>query len=1203
MAQPAVPQRALSLTEKKWVGARGVRSCALGCVVYRVVGGVVWAGLVGVLAGGRAGWAQGPVDAGIRGHITAVCGPYPHACKAQEVRVQLTSVDSVVRREIQTDEDGNFLLTRLPPGEYQVRATSMRADKTTAVTTLELEGGDLAELMLTLEPQTAGMPSGPLVVPVLDEGAEAQLTTLPVESRQWEDLVELDSQAHAGAAAAQAVESVSDDQDDPSSRTSGGDGAAAMGLSMAGLAAIQSGQMVDGVSQEQAFRSGPRGSATGGPSSGSSFSQSSVRSFHVLPFAFSAQYGSPSGLSVVSRRATLQLHGSAFFLSRESAWAATNPFSVETHYQDGVVTSAAVKPAGSMMQFGGTVGLPLVRVKQGKAGGTQFGGKQAREPLAVFASVEVLLHEDRIVSTPAEANFFALSAEQVALLGTRGVTPAATNAGLDYLDSLTGVTRRSAYRVQGFGRVDAMPTTRDRASVSYAANRFDSPAGAALGQASDAVVARGTGSLGDSVVQVDAGNARWLHSFSARMNNEARAQVARDLEYETPHAPLPQEPGIGPGGYAPQVSIAPDGFAYGTPSNLGRKAYPDEVRVQVADSLQWQFGRHLLTLGGDWSRIHDEIDSVSAEEGSFSYDSGTTNGKDGGLVDWITDYTYNVNAYPNGACPSIVATVHYFCFRSFTQSFGGASTKYVTHNVSAFAEDALRVLPNLTMTVGARWEYQLLPTPQEANPTLDADVAALGLPVHGVTQTFPEDRNNFGPRVSAAWSPRSWSQKRGALFTLHVGYGVFFGKIPGGTIRAALVDTALPVVDAAPGSTLHIRIRPTTITDCPQVTAVQQGFGYPCDYATAPPAAVAQTTSATVFAKNYREPAVQRAAVSVEKNFGKSVNVRGSYAMALATQLPGSTDINVAPSPGMVSYVLQSYDGALNRYKGLREGQTFVVPLYEQRLIAAYGPITALVSNANATYHAGTVEVRVHGLRWPGLRQLELRGSYTFSRAIDYAPQSSATPSLNGQFDPFHNGYDKGLSSQQVPHRFTGDFSYVSRESRGPKVVREALSGWRVSGIGIASSGLPYSYDVFGGTYLSGGRESINGAGGATYLPTIGRNTLRLPARGTADVRVGREFRVEGRLRCNAFAEAFNLLNSDNVSRVETRAFVLGTAATIGSPTGSATSGGPTPLILQDAAAITEEGLTTQPAFGAAISSTTGVSRERQLELGLRLQF
>jgi hypothetical protein len=392
-----------------------------------------------------------------------------------------------------------------------------------------------------------------------------------------------------------------------------------------------------------------------------------------------------------------------------------------------------------------------------------------------------------------------------------------------------------------------------------------------------------------------------------------------------------------------------------------------------------------------------------------------------------------------------------------------------------------------------------------------------------------------------------------------------------------------------------VRIRPTTETLCPQVTGVQQGFGYPCDYIAAPPAAVAQTTSAMVFARGYRVPAVQRATLEIERELGLRTRLRLSYATALATQLPGSTDINIAPSPGLASFVLQGGDG----HAGLHSGETFVVPLYTQRLLTGFGPVTALVSNSNATYHAATAEVQVHGFAKGVLRSLELRGSYTFSRAIDYGPQSSATPAVDGQFDPYHDGYDKGLSNQQFPQRFAGDLIYRTSFAWGPAVVRKALDGWRAAAIAVAGSGAPYSYEIFGGPYLSGGRETINGSGGATYLPTIGRNTLRLPPRERVDLRVGRDFALplkvaRSRVRLNVFAEAFNLLNTVNLSAVETRGFLAGTPAYAGAPT---------PLVFQDAAALAAEGLTTTPAFGAPRSSTTGLSRERQVEMGMRLQF
>jgi hypothetical protein len=954
-------------------------------------------------------------------------------------------------------------------------------------------------------------------------------------------------------------------------------GAASTGMSYGGLAPTLNENTLDGLSVQQSFRAGPRGAASDGPRHASVYGLGGIQSYRLLGQgagldgerggsvvrAFSAEYGGAGGVIEARTRAgSERVHGEASWLSQESALAAVNPYSVATGYRDGVVTSAPVKPAGVMNQLEVFVGLPVA-----------WRGMPVwmKSRVTLAGSMDVQLHEDKIVSSPASASFFALTAEQTALLGTRGVSAAATNAALNYLDSLTGTTSRSAYRLTGMLRVDVALSKRDRVTVGYSGNYADAPAGAALGQASDAVVARGMGSLGDSFLNVEAGSAHWLHGFSKRWENEVRGEVAHDLEYESPRSPLPQEPAIGPGGLAPQVSIGPQGFAYGTPSNLGRTAYPDELRFEAADTMRLQLGRHAFALGGDWSRVHDRIANLTAAEGAFLYDSGTTGGHDGGLVDWITDYTFNVHAYPNGGCPSIYATVHDFCFRTYTQGFGVAATEFVTHEVAGFVEDSMRARKDLVLTMGVRYDYTLLPLPQVPNEVLDAGLAAAG--VTAATSEFPEDRNNFGPRAAVIWSPR-WM--RGV--TVQAGYGVYFGRVPGATIRAALTNTGLP------SSSEQIRITPTTVTQCPQVTNVSQGFGYACAFVGTPPAVVAQTTSVMMFANNFRSPMVQRGAFTLEDAVSRRLTVRASYTMAAAKQLPASTDLNIAASTGFVTYVLQGGDA----YRGLHSGETFAVPLYTQRLVSQYGAVTEIESNANAYYSAGTVEAT-----WRGERGLAARGSYTFSRAIDDGPQQSATPSLSTQFDPFADGYDKGLSNLQFPQRFAGDLEYSLHWNWGSHDVRRALNGWRIAAIGTAGSGAPYSYAVFGGTRLSGGHETINGSGGATYLPTVGRNTQRLPMRGKLDLRVGREFAAGHRMRVHVFAEAFNALNERNVSSVETRAFLLGVPAQTGAPT---------PLVFQDAAAIAGEGLTT-PSFGTANSSTTGMSRERRVQFGVRAQF
>jgi hypothetical protein len=991
---------------------------------------------------------------------------------------------------------------------------------------------------------------------------QVQLQTLPVESQQWESLAELRSEANTANTTPE-----SDAPDDGTS-AAGRNASAAEGLSYDGLATVNNSLTVDGVSAQQSFQSAPRG-AVGAKAS---YSEGAVGSFRVLLHNYSAEFGGAAGglMQVRSRQGGASRHGSAYLISRASWLAATNPFSIATSYNNGVVSSEPVKPSGSLTQFGGTYGAPL---------SWRALPKEWQRKITAFASMDVALLDDHIVSTPAEADFYALSASQTALLGNHGVTASEINTALNYLDSLTGTVSRHAYRVQGFGRVDAEVTARDHVALSYSGERSDAPSGAAVGQASDAVVALGTASIGDSFADVEAVTARWAHTFSPRWSNELRAQAAHDLEYETPHSPLPQEPAISPGGYAPQVAISPEGFAYGTPASLGRTAYPDEWRVELADAMKLRWGRHLFTVGGDWSRVHDRIASTTDSDGAFLYESSTV-AEPNGLANWITDYTLNVYAYPNAGCsPAQGSSLHYFCFNSFTQGFGPAQTEFNLHEFAGYAEDAFEARKSLTLTLGARYDYTLLPVPQTPNFTLDGDLAALGKPIGGATATFPEDRNNFAVRFGAVWEKR--------FVTAHLGYGVFFGRTPGATIRAALTDTAL----AASASTATIRIRPTTETLCPQITSVQQGFGYPCVFTSQPPAAAFQTTSAVLFSSHFRAPMVQRASLDLEHEVGKRTTVRLGYAMAIAVQLPQSVDVNIAPAASQVEYTLQGGDG----FRGLHTGETFVVPLYTERRTTNYGPVTALVSNANATYHSGTMEVR-----WRGPSSVEMRGSYTFSRAIDYGPQSSATPTADGQFDPYRDGYDKGFSSQNFPQRFAGDVQYELRVKSGPKELRRTLNGWRVAAIATAGSGAPYSYQIFGGSYLTGGRESINGSDGETYLPTVGRNTLRLPAQGKVDLRVGREFKPVEKVRLNVFAEAFNLLNEVNVSRVQTRAFLLG------NPDARSISGCPaspkTTLVFQDAAALACEGENALP-FGSPISSTTGASKERQVEVGLRARF
>jgi hypothetical protein len=84
---------------------------------------------------------------------------------------------------------------------------------------------------------------------------------------------------------------------------------------------------------------------------------------------------------------------------------------------------------------------------------------------------------------------------------------------------------------------------------------------------------------------------------------------------------------------------------------------------------------------------------------------------------------------------------------------------------------------------------------------------------------------------------------------------------------------------------------------------------------------------------------------------------------------------------------------------------------------------------------------------------------------------------------------------------------------------------------------------------------------------------------------------VTERVRMRGMMEMFNVTNHVNYSAVMQRAFLMGTSAN-----------GVTPLVFQSAARVAAEGLNVRP-FGTYTSAATSLARERQVQLGLRVEF
>ena len=1106
-------------------------------------------------------FAQTATEGAISGFVTDAGG-----AALAGAMVEAWSLSTGTHMVAKTGGRGEFLLAGLASGDYRVRVEYQRfASITLQPVTVEVGGVTAVEARLRVGLVTASVTvsvaqEAPVTASVDDLSSVAvssvvtpeEIARLPVNGRRWQTFALLTPTVHADPAGDGLLSFRGLSSTQNSTRIDGGDDDQSYGAVPRGTGIESGADSEDATETGSSARTGSSGSNGGGYSrhmgAAYTFSQEAVREFRVSGQNYSALYGHAAGgiITTVSKSGTDRLHGTGFYLVRSSALGATNPFSLSTTYVDGVVTSKTVKPPDLRQQFGGSLGGAAVRGK-----------------LFFFYAYDQQLRNFPAISSPEDPNFYRLTPTQTALLSNRGVTPSKTAAALTYLDSLSGTVPRRQDQTIHFGKLDWHASERHIFSLQYNRARSSAPSGVR----SSPVVYVGTASLGSSYAKVDSLLGRWTWKISSGVSHELRVQYGRDLQYEQAQPPLPQEPAIAPGGYAPEVAIGPNGFTYGTSSALGRKAYPDERLLEFANLLTWVHRRNQLQVGGDLDLVHDNIEGLTNTQGAFHYDSGVTSGHIGGLVDWITDYTFNVNAYPNGGCPSIHATVHDFCFRSFRQSFGQQAVAFDTQEWAGFVQDDWRVRPGLTLQAGVRYEYELLPLPQQPNAALDQAFGS-----RGATRVFPEDRNNFGPRAGISWQP--FGAGRGVV---HAGYGLFYGRLPGAMVRTALVNTATPT------SATHVLILPATVTDCPQVA--NQGFGYPCSYNTTPPAAIGATTWATVFDRRFRLPAVQQGSLTLEREVGAGITASASYLMNLDRQLPNSVDINIAPSNATRLFQLQGGLGVA----GVRNGETFVLPAYTQRVDPSFGPVTSIVSNANATYSAAVLEARRRSRGG-----FEFRVSWTWSKALDYGQSGGASVRTDNQFDPFNLSYDRGLSSLNYPHKVLASAVWQPNPAatgREPRWLRTAVNGWTIAPVFTESSGRPYSLEIFGGSRLIGGHESINGSGGAVYLPTVGRNTLRLPDTERVDLRVTRALRAGERVRLRGIVEVFNLTNRVNYSAVMQRAYLAGTAVN-----------GVTPLVFQDAATVAAEGLNVQP-FGTFLAASTRQSPERQVQLGLRMEF
>lgn len=490
--------------------------------------------------------------------------------------------------------------------------------------------------------------------------------------------------------------------------------------------------------------------------------------------------------------------------------------------------------------------------------------------------------------------------------------------------------------------------------------------------------------------------------------------------------------------------------------------------LSFTNNLTWTRGNHTVKFGGEYRQIESEFQFLGSTE--ITYNS-------------INDFIDNRPAAVQVAVDSPVFTPQQFY-------------------AIGFAQDSWRVNDKLTLELGLRYDYYSVVKEKNglAKPFFVEDNAFSA----DVDNFYNPDKNNFSPRLSAAYQVDSKTVLRG-------GFGLFYG--PG-----QFEDRIQPIEN-------YIERRRAQTAD-----VANNGLAYPFT-------GIGLGNLLSIRGYTHERP--------------DEYNMQ--YGVSVSRELPGEINMTVG------------YTGSQGKDMFLRGVGNTLDPVTRTRLVPTYGQIDyktsgcldGLVISGQPVKGCGSAEY--NALQVSATRRF--RAGFTGGLQYQYSSNKGTTQGSNEAAttqNTFNYETEYGTNPQDIPHTFNGSLTYL--------IPGDGLltGGWRVGGIFNARSGVPINVvmsrpdnatvngvtvaNIIGGNsrgtqrpdlvpgadpYLhDAGVRYLNPAAFATPQPgTFGnlpRNYLRGPNFWQADLMMSKDFRFGGSQSVQVRAEFFNILNRLN---------------------------------------------------------------------------
>jgi hypothetical protein len=533
-------------------------------------------------------------------------------------------------------------------------------------------------------------------------------------------------------------------------------------------------------------------------------------------------------------------------------------------------------------------------------------------------------------------------------------------------------------------------------------------------------------------------------------------------------------------------------------------------RTEAASlKLSTTYGRHTVTVGGDFRRQEYNQFSQQNPRGNFTFTGAATSATGATSATSGSDLADFLLGVPDTSA----------------LAYGNAD-KYFRQSVyDAYATDDWRVRPELTINAGMRWEYGA-PLTELFGRLVNLDIASGFSAVAPVLGSSPKgsltgaayptslvrpDKNGFEPRIGISWRPIPAS-----TLVVRAGYGIYDDT-------STYLTSAQNMSQQAP---LSISVSVSNSTDCPLTLA--NGFR---DCA---------GTTADTFAvdPNLRVGYAQVWQISAQRDLPAALVMTATYSGTKGTH-------------GMQEFLPNTY----------APGETNPCPLCPVGFVYR-------TSGGNLIREAGSFQLR-RRLRSGFTASLQ----YTYSKSVDDDAQvgaqghvatssvasmaSGATTTASIASPQIAQNWldlraERGLSTFDQRHLLTASIQYTSGQGIGGRTL---LSGWRgrvlkewtvVTKIS-AGSGLPETpiyLDVVPGTGFTGTiRPDLTGvpirqASGGYFLNaaaysapatgqwgTAGRDSIIGPSQFRLDGAMSRTFRLRDPFNLDIRMDATNLLN------------------------------------------------------------------------------